>query len=77
MRILLIAALAIVAAIGGCDCDDGDKATPEAGWSDVECTKADKTLEVLTTKCMWPREGGEGACEAAGQLQADINDNCD
>jgi len=70
MRILLVAALLVVAAIGGCN---------GGGWSDSECQQARLTLQGesgfggLKEQC---RMGKPGACEAVAQLQADINDNC-
>jgi len=79
MRILVIAALLVVAAIGGCDGDNGDKATPESGWtpqsgwSDFECMAAAEVLHDLEQPCFFEQPG---ACEAAADLQEEIWANC-
>ena len=65
MRILVIAALLLVA--------DKSSSPPESGWSWSECQDANGTLNGLKSACSWDKAG---ACEAAAQLQADINDNC-
>jgi len=75
MRILLVAALLVIAAIGGCDGDNGDKSslTPQSGWDIFECSQAKNTLADLKKACTYNKAG---ACEAVAQLQKDINDNC-
>jgi len=79
MRVLLIVILLVLAAIGGCG-GNKDKdfwsgewtPTPQLGWSTTECSQAKNTLDDLMARCGYI----SGACEAVGQLQKDINDNC-